>query len=96
MGVPDVSIRVVDLVTIIGPHVFMAPAGAHLIEVVLISTIVIAGHLQAVFADGPRHDDVVDLPSGIMAEHVVCASSCGRAFEYACHADWIMIVNYCE
>src|SRR5207253_4276871 len=50
MGVPDVSIRVVDLVTIIGPHIFMSPAGSHPSQGVMgISTIIIAAHLEPIF-----------------------------------------------
>ena len=70
----------------------MGPSGSHYVEVVWVSTIVIAGHFQAVFPDGARHYDVVDLPRGIVIQYIVCASSCGHTFKCACHADWIMIV----
>ena len=96
MAVPGVSIRVVDLITVIRPHIFMAPAGSYPSQGVMgISTIVIAGHLEPIFADGPRHDNVVDLPSGIVVEHVVCAPRRDDSFKCPCHADWIVIVNCC-
>jgi hypothetical protein len=57
------------------------------------TTIIVTGHLQPIFPDRPGHHNVIDLPSGAVIQHIVCAAGRTDTFESTRHADWIVIVK---
>lgn len=70
----------------------MAPARAHNSVPGRAPAVVVPCHLQAVLSDRAWHDNVVDLPSGVVIQHVVSTARRDQAFEGPRYADRIVIV----
>ena len=70
----------------------MPPAGADNTVDARGPAVVVAGHFERILSDRAWDDNVVDLTSGIVIQHVVCASSRNYTLERTRHSNWIVIV----